>query len=138
MLQRHVGAVDVERPLGNHERGGLARAVELVTQGDGVGKALAGAARGADFLAGVDVELQRRVWENDGPNVAAFHDEMAVRHQGTLLIDQAGAHGGHLGHVGHSAINRLAVEFLIGEGAAIDQHLHMTVGHEELQLHGLL
>ncbi len=64
--------------------------------GDDVGFALLLAAEGADLGAGVDVEFIRRLREDDGTDVAAFHDDGSVQREFLLLGDEEGADFGHL------------------------------------------
>src|SRR4051812_31491231 len=60
-----VRAIDDVGVLGDDEGGGAAGGIDFVAGLDGIGEALAGAALGADFDGGVDVEFKRGFREND-------------------------------------------------------------------------
>ena len=100
------GIVDEGGSGGDHERGAGARLVRLVALADAVGFSLGGAAGGADFFRGIDVEFPWGFREDDTADVAAFHDEGSVfrhaaedacehaadfrvgRHRGDVFIDE--------------------------------------------------
>ena len=90
--------------------------------------AFAGAAAGgADFFAGVGVVFEGAVWENDGADVPALHDERAEAAQGALGGDEGVTHFQDRGDMGDGAVDGVAIEFFVGEAMSGDGERGLSV-----------
>jgi len=79
--------------------------VEAVALLDDVVFALPAAAQGADLGIGVEVKFVGRLREDDGADVAAFHDQRGLPGQALLLGDEEFANGGNLCDQGDAFVN---------------------------------
>src|SRR5690606_21983229 len=94
-----------------------ALAVRGVALGDGVHLTHFHPAGGADGFVGINVELERCVGENDGPDVAAFHDDVRAPEVVTLEADESLSHFRDGGNGGDVGVDGLGAQFVAGVNA---------------------
>ena len=105
-----VGRVEDGGTVGDYEGGGGAVAIGGVAFGDGVDFAGIAAAGGADVFCGVDVEFEGCVGEDDGADVAAFHNDGGAVEVVALEGDEFFADGGDGGDGGDVGVDGLGAE----------------------------
>lgn len=121
-----MGGVDVDGAGRAGEGGGLAGGVEPVALGDGIGLAFGGPAAGALGGFGVQEEAKISVGEDDGADIAAFHDKAGKAVGGgdgglaALVGEQGGAHGGQGGEMGDGGVDGGGADLVFGDGGAGD------------------
>ena len=127
LVEREAGGVDRHgvgrRPVYRARLGGVALvakrllALDLLGVGAELGRAPGGALRGV----GGEEDLDRRIGGDDGGDVAAVGDPVALGHDRLLAGDEDGPHAGvggdPRGRLGHRRAPDLA-----GDVAAVDQH----------------
>ena len=121
LVDAHIGGVDEQGIVCLLEGGAGALGVLAVALGNGIGDAFGSAAGGAHFLRGGHEVLVLGVGEDDGADIAAFHDHGLAGVVFALLFHEQGAHSGDGGDGGDVVIRALFGK-LGGENATFVYH----------------
>ena len=110
LRQCQVRRINLGRPIGNFQWRNFPRGIETIALGNFISQALGSAASGPHFLACIKVEFVGCVREDDGPNIATFHDNVRRFRTSSLLSYERFAHVGNLRHFGNIAIHVIGSE----------------------------